>query len=184
MTDEKIIELYFMRDESAVLETKNSYDSKLKGLATKIVKSKEDGEECVSDTYLKAWNTIPPQKPVYFFAYLAKICRFICFGKLDYANAKKRSAEIVELSDELMMCIPSRLSDTTLSEELLKTALNSFLATLPTEKRLIFLRRFWFSDSISQIAKRYKLSESKVKTSLFRTKKLLKNHLEKEGVQI
>ncbi len=184
MNDNEIINLYFQRDENAITETKKKYDTKMKGLSFKILKNNEDMEECVSDTYLKAWITIPPQKPIYFYAYLAKICRFLCFGKLDYNNAQKRNAEIITLSDELLECIPSNLSESQIDEQILKNILECFLESLSQEKRLIFMRRYWFSDSISEISKRYHISESKVKTSLYRTRSELKIYLQKEGITI
>lgn len=184
MNDNEIISLYFSRDEDAIRQTKMKYESKLSGLSFKILKNSEDSEECVSDTYWKAWDTIPPQKPVFFFAYLAKICRSLCFGKLDYDKAKKRKAEVVTLSDELLECIPSDLSDGILSEQESKDILDRFLNSLSEEKRIIFMRRYWFSDSISSIATRLHISESKVKTTLLRVREKLKDHLEKEGVSL
>lgn len=184
MSDDEIIALYFSRDENAIKQTKTKYGGKLSGLSFKILKNSEDSEECVSDTYLKAWNTIPPQKPIFLFAYLAKICRFICFGKLDYGKAQKRNAQVVTLSDELLDCIPSSLTETLLSEQALKDILESFLRGLSEEKRLIFMRRYWFADSISEISTRLNISESKVKTTLLRTREKLKIHLNKEGINI
>ena len=183
MNDNEIINLYLDRDERAIKETKTSYQSKLNGLSYKILKNREDSEECVSDTYLKAWNTIPPQKPTYFFAYLAKICRFICFGKLDYAKAKKRNAEIIWLSDELSNCIPSKLSEVEVEENHLSEILNTFLKTLSYDEKLIFMRRYWFFDTIKEISHDFDFKESKVKTSLFRTRQKLKMYLENGGLK-
>ncbi|MEG0914082.1 MAG: RNA polymerase sigma factor [Oscillospiraceae bacterium] len=184
MNDNEIIALYFGRDENAINQTAIKYGSKLSGLSYKILKSSEDSEECVNDTYLKAWNTMPPQKPAFLFAYLAKICRFLCFGRIDYYKAQKRKAQFVALSDELLQCIPSNLTETIPSEQALKGALESFLKGLSEEKRLIFMRRYWFFDSISEIATSLHISESKVKSTLFRTREKLKNYLKKEGVNI
>ncbi len=184
MNDIDIIELYFKRDENAITQTKSKYQHKLSGLAFKIVQNSEDCEECVSYTYLKAWDTIPPQKPSFLFAYLAKICRFICFGRFDYNNAKKRSGETIALTDELLECIPSDLSQINIESQMLKEVLENFLDALSEEKRLIFMRRYWFFESVTEIAKRFNISESKVKTSLFRTRAKLKLHLEKEGINV
>lgn len=112
MDDNKIIELYFARDENAIKETAYTYGKKLDYLAFGILKNTDDANECVNDTYLKTWNAIPPQRPTYLYAFIAKICRYLCFGRLDYKNAQKRSFEIVILSDELMCCIPDKLSET------------------------------------------------------------------------
>lgn len=184
MQDSEIIALYFGRNENAIEETKAKYGCALNGLAFKILKNNEDSEECVNDTYLKAWETIPPQKPAHFFAYLAKICRFICFGRLDYNKAQKRNAEVVTLSEELLACIPSGLSEVSIDEELLKELLERFLKSLPKEKRLIFMLRYWFAESVEEIAERFSISQSKVKTTLFRLRGQLKTHLNNEGVNI
>jgi len=181
MNDSEIINLYIKRDENAITETKFRYGSKLCGLSFKVLKNSEDTEECVNDTYLKAWNTIPPQIPTYFFAYLAKICRFICFGKLDYSKAQKRNAEIVTLSDELANSIPYTLSELEVEENYLGEVLTNFLNSLSFDDRFIFMRRYWFFDSIKEICNDFNYKESRVKTSLFRTREKLKKHLESEG---
>ena len=146
--------------------------------------NKEECEECINDTYLKAWNTIPPQKPKFLFAYLAKTCRFICFGKFDYNNAKKRKGETISLTDELLECIPNSLNESSIESNILKEVLENFLDGLSKEKRLIFMRRYWFFESIEEIANRFNISEGKVKTSLYRTRTKLKLYLEKEGISV
>ncbi len=181
MTDEQIIQLYFERNEQALEETKNSYGKRLFALAKRILRNNEDSEECVLDTYLQAWNSIPPTKPKYFFAYLAKICRHNAFGKLDYAKAQKRSGITIELSHELLECIPGKLTEITLEEKELGRLINIFLAGLPQETRILFVKRYWFGDSIKEISRAYQIGESKVKTSLHRTRKKLRDYLEKEG---
>lgn len=182
MDDNKIIELYFLRDEAAIRETANVYGKKLEGLSFRILKDEGDAGECVNDTYLKTWDSIPPQKPTYFYAYIAKICRYLCFGRLDYRNAQKRNCEVVTLSDELMSCIPDKLYDIELERKAIGEILTAFLYMLSEENRLIFMRRYWFCATISEVAEYYKISESKVKTSLHRTRKKLKTYLEKEGI--
>ena len=144
---------------------------------------REDAEESVSDTYLKAWETIPPTRPVFFYAYLAKICRFLSMGKLDWNNAAKRKAEVVTLSDELACCIPDVSREQQLQSQELGALLNDFLATLSDENRRIFLRRYWYGESIGEIAQRFRLGESNVKTKLMRTRNALWAFLEKEGVK-
>lgn len=115
-----------------------------------ILNSHLDAEESVNDTLLETWNTIPPKKPNYFFAHIAKICRYIAFGKVDWKNAKKRSAELVALTDEMEMCIPDPSSkiDEERSGEEIGRLINQFLSGLSEEKRLIFMRRYWYTDSI------------------------------------
>ena len=181
MEDGQIIELYFQRSEEAIRQTEAAHGHKLYTLSYRILKNREDAEESVSDTYLKAWETIPPTRPTYFYAYLAKICRFICFGKLDWQNAAKRKAEIVELTAEMEMCIPDLSQQRQMEAQALGELINEFLGTLNEESRRIFLRRYWFADSIGEIAQRFGLSESKVKTRLFRARKELCGFLQKEG---
>lgn len=184
MDDANIIELYWARDPDAIAQTQRTYGRKLQNLAQNIVRNREDAEECAADTYLKTWETIPPQRPNYLFAYLAKICRRFAFGRLDWRNAAKRKAEIVSLTEEMALCIPDTRRDADLEDKEISRAMNAFLAELPTESRLIFLRRYWFCDSIAEIAARYRISESKVKTRLHRLRNQLRTHLEKEGITI
>ena len=181
MEDAKIIDLYFARSEDAICQTDAAYGRKLFCLADRILQDAQDSEESVSDTYMKAWETIPPTRPTHFYAYLAKICRFICFGKLDWQNAAKRKAEIVELTAEMELCIPDSRQQLEAERRELGEVLNEFLGTLNQESRKIFMRRYWYADSIAEIAQRYGLGESKVKTRLFRARNDLRSFLEKEG---
>ena len=181
MEDGQIIDLYFQRSEEAIRETEAAHGHKLYTLSYRILLNREYAEESVSDTYLKAWESIPPTRPTYFYAYLAKICRFISFGKLDWKNAAKRKAEVVELTAEMELCIPDLSRQRQLESQELGELLNAFLGTLNEETRKIFMRRYWYADSIAEIAQRYHLSESKVKTQLFRTRNALRVFLEKEG---
>lgn len=184
MNDEKIIELFLARDEKAITETEANYGVKLRCIATKILHNEEDAKESVNDTYLKAWNTIPPEKPRYFFAYLAKICRHCAFGKLDWKHAKKRKATIVELTSEIECCIPDNRADMDIDRNKIGKLLNCFLDDLPYENRMIFMRRYWYGDSIQEISMRYGFGESKVKTQLHRTRKKLHAFLESEEVYL
>lgn len=184
MEDEQIVSLYWNREEQAIRETEIKYGAKLSALAYRIVNTFEDSQECVSDTYLAAWNSIPPQRPEFLYAYLAKICRNLCLGRLDWLNAAKRKAEVVTLTREMELCIPDRSQDRHLEGKELGAVLNRFLGTISRENRLIFLRRYWFADSIEDIAKRYHFSQSKVKTSLHRTRSKLSAFLEQEGIQV
>lgn len=184
MEDQKILELYWQRDERAISETDAAHGKKLQTLSYRILSSHEDAQECVSDTYMKAWQTIPPQRPTYFFAYLAKICRFLSFGRLDWLNAAKRKAEMVQLTAEMELCIPDRAVQDRMESKHLGELLNSFLATLTRDNRVIFLRRYWYADSVAEIADRYGMSESKVKTQLHRTRCKLREFLQKEGIEV
>lgn len=184
MEDEEIIGLYFARSEDAIRQTDAVYGRRLFCLADRILGDARDSEESVSDTYMTTWETIPPRKPNYFYAYLAKICRHSALGKLDRRTAAKRKAEVVCLTEEMARCIPDRRKEDELTDRALGALMNTFLARLPRESRLIFLRRYWFCDTVAEIAGRYGISESKVKTRLYRTRKQLADYLAKEGIQV
>ena len=180
MDDKSIIELYFRRDENALRQTKELYGERLRALAYRILQSREDAEECENDTYMKAWASIPPQKPQHFFAYLAKICRNTALNMAEKQKAEKRSAVIVELSDELSECLPDKRSFEDTAEQELGEIISEFLKTLSKENRIIFVRRYFLSETISDISKALGISESKVKSSLFRTRNKLRDYLSKE----
>ena len=183
MEDTQIIDLFFSRDQQAIQQTEKKYGRLCYHIAWNILSSREDAEESVSDTYMKAWENIPPTKPTFFYAYLAKICRFLAMGKLDWNNAAKRKAEVVELSDEMENCIPDLSRETQIQSQELGALLNEFLGTLSPENRQIFMRRYWYAESISEIAQRFHLGESNVKTKLMRTRNALRSFLEKEGIR-
>lgn len=162
LDDNKIVELYLSRDETAIKQTFENYGTRIRSLANNIVKDLQTAEECENDTYLEAWRTIPPHEPrTYLFAFLARITRHISLNICRDKNRLKRSAFICELSTEMEQCIPSP-DDTEcrIDDIILKDAINNFLATLDEEKRNIFLRRYWFLDSIADISKRYAISEN------------------------
>ena len=186
MEDQEIVQLFWEHSEAAIKETEIKYGARLHQLAMKILNSRLDAEESVNDTFLETWNTIPPKKPDYFFAYIAKICRYLSFGKLDWKNAKKRSAELVALTNEMELCIPDPASeiDEGRTGEEIGQLINKFLSGLSEEKRLIFMRRYWYTDSVRSISERYGIGESKVKTTLFRARNELKEFLRKEGVTV
>ena len=184
MEDSKILELFFARNEDAIRHTDDTYGRRLFALAERIVKNDQDAEESVSDTYLRAWDTIPPQKPRYFFAYLAKICRNFALKKLDWKKAAKRNAEVVALTEEMEMCIPDQSRDREMEGRELGVLLDRFLRTLTPENQMVFLRRYWYVDTIAEIAVRYGISESAVQMRLNRTRAKLCTYLEKEGIQV
>lgn len=184
MEDSKILDLFFTRNEDAIRYTDDTYGRRLHHLAQNIVKNEQDAQESVSDTYLKAWDTIPPQRPQYFFAYLAKICRNFALKKLDWKNAAKRNAEVVSLSEEMESCIPDKALDRELEAIELSMVLDRFLRTLTPENQMVFLRRYWYADTIAQIAARYGISESAVLMRLNRTRAKLCAYLKKEGINV
>lgn len=182
MEDEKILALYFARDEEAIRQTQACYGGRLTVLAQNILRSREDAEESVNDTYLTAWQTIPPKKPNFFLAYLSKICRNFAFGKLDWQQAAKRRAEVVTLSQEMEQCIPDKAREAELESREIARAVNDFLRGLTPENRGLFLRRYWYCDTIEEIAQRYGMGQSKVKMRLKRIRQQLAIHLEQEGI--
>lgn len=182
MEDKEIIDLYWERNSYAITMTQKKYGGKLHHIAENIVYIHEDAEECVNDTYLGAWNSMPPKRPDYLFAYLAKICRNLCCNCIDKKTAKKRKADLVELTRELELCIPNPQEERRQEAEEIGVALSEFLRKLPVEKRLVFMRRYWFADSVKAIARRYHMSESKIKTMLFRVRNELRVYLESEGI--
>lgn len=184
MEDSKIIELFFARNEDAIKHTDDTYGRRLYHLADNIVRNGQDAEESVSDTYMKAWETIPPHSPNYFFAYIAKICRHFALDKLDWNNAEKRNAEVVSLTQEMELCIPDTERERELAGKELGMILDAFLRTLTPENRVVFMRRYWYVDTIAEIAARYGISESAVQMRLNRTRAKLCTYLEKEGVRV
>ena len=182
MTDSQIIALFWDRNEDAIRETDRAYGRRLHVLSDRILRNEQDAQESVSDTYLKTWETIPPQRPAYFFAYLAKLCRNFSLARLQWRSAAKRSAQVVELTREMAECIPDDSQERKLEGEELGQLLNEFLDSLSSENRLIFLRRYWYADPVREIAERYQISESKIKTQLHRTRKKLQQFLEGEGI--
>lgn len=184
MEDEKIIELFFARNEAAIRETDAAYGRKLHTLAKRILLSREDAEESVSDTYLETWKSIPPRHPQYFFAFLASICRHMSLNKLDWRLAEKRRADVVTLTEEMEACIPDASQERAMAGKELGRTLDAFLAGLPKDSRLIFLRRYWYMDPIAEIARRYGMTESKVKMQLVRTKEKLRTFLEQEEIRV
>ena len=184
MDDSKIIELFFARNEDAIKHTDDAYGRRLFHLADNIVHNDQDAEESVNDTYMKAWDTIPPQRPEHFFAYIAKICRNFALKRIDWQKAKKRNAEVVTLTQEMENCIPDTYCDMEADERELGRVLDAFLRTLTPENQMVFLRRYWYVDTIAEIAVRYGISESAVQMRLNRTRSKLAMYLAKEGIKV
>ncbi|MEG2396331.1 MAG: sigma-70 family RNA polymerase sigma factor [Oscillospiraceae bacterium] len=185
MNDEEIIDLYFIRSENAISETKEKFGSYCHSIAMNILSNKSDSEECENDTYLALWNSIPPTRPNKLSTFIARLTRNIALSKYDYNKAKKRNSEFDFILSELEEMVSSKETVETAFEcEQLKNEITKFLRTISYENRNIFLRRYWFSDSIRDISVRFNMSESKVKSSLFRTRNKLKLHLLKEGINL
>lgn len=183
MEDTQIVQLYLQRNESAIACTAAQYGPKLRSISFGIVQDRETAEECENDTYLQAWNTIPPNAPHnYLFAYLVRIIRHISIDRCRYQQRLCRNAYIQELSAELQCCVPSPEDTESRMEAIaLGQTISAFLRQQPETARNVFLRRYWFTDSIPDISHRFGISQSKVKSMLFRSRNTLRKHLEKEG---
>lgn len=186
MEDLKIIELFWERSEDAIAETQRKYQRYCHSIAYAILASDEDAEECVNDTYVRAWDSIPPNRPNRLEVFLGKITRHLAFDRYRKSTTKRRSHSAVSTAlDELEECIPALAYPTDMADEIaLRDALNSFLCSLPEESMNIFTRRYWYTYSIADIAKEYGIGESKVKIRLHRMRIELKKYLEKEGIVI
>ena len=186
MDDSKIVDLYLSRDESAISQTSQKYGLKLRRIANRILNNMESAEECENDTYLETWNRIPPHDPRnYFFAFLGKIARHLAIDECRKKSSKKRYALFCELTKEMEECLPGdNNAEETTDLEALERTINAFLKTCSEEQRNLFVRRYWYFDSIPEISQRFGYSQSKVKTTLFRLREGLKQHLEKEGYTI
>lgn len=184
MDDKPILDLYWARSENAISETANKYGRYCHYIAFNILGSNEDSEECVNDTYLKAWETIPPRRPDRLSAFLGKITRNLSLDRYKYYTANKRGhGQVSVVLDELLECVPQIGSEERMVDDLVLTeALNRFLASLQAEARNIFMRRYWYLSSVKEIAADFHISESKVKMSLSRSLNKLKTLLEKEGI--
>ena len=186
MDDSKIIGLYFDRNEDAIVHTRDKYGDRLFSVSRGIVGCDETARECENDTYMQAWRSIPPKAPYeYFYAYLVRIVRNISLNRAREKSSLKRGAVICELSEEMEECIPSEFNtEKRLADKELGEAINSFLASLDAQKRKIFVRRYFFCDSVADISVRYGVTQAKVKTVLFRCRKELKKQLEGKGFSI
>ena len=182
MTDFEIVALYWQRSEEAIACTIQKYGRYLLRLAANILRIHEEAEECVNETYLSAWNQLPPDRPERLLPYLGRITRCLALNRYDYLNAQKRSADFTLQLSELEDCLPSPDSaEQQYESSELAAAISAFLRTQSEEDRNLFVRRYWYSDSIRQIAERYGLRENTVKSKLLRIRRRLKCNLEKEG---
>lgn len=186
MEDREIITLYFRRDERAIRETQDKYGRALGGIARNILGSPEDAEECVNDCCFACWNAVPPKDPsAYFYAFLAKITRSLSIDRIRERSAEKRSAQFVELTDELLSCIPCGESvEREIEDNEFAALLNRFLKALPEVKRTVFVKRYFYMDPVKQIAADLGMSESRVKMMLLRTREELKEKFTEEGYTV
>ena len=182
MEDTEIVDLFLARDEEAIVMTEEKYGRSLRKLISSVLDD-EACKECENDVYLRAWNLIPPNEPRgHLFAFLGKIARNLAIDEWRRMNAQKRKTTMIELSEELQECMPDKHSveGEILADEL-KKVINSFLSTRKQEERRIFLRRYWYFDTVPEISQRYGHTQGKVKSVLHRMRGELKDFLEKEG---
>ena len=184
MDDLQIIELYFARDEHAIKETDRKYGKTCFRVAYNLLSNNEDSEECVNDTYLTVWNKIPPTRPNNFSAFICKITRNLSLKRLEISNAMKRSADAVISLSEIEATMPDNHIAPDIEDEELGKLISAFLWSEKELDRNVFLRKYWFFDSISDIAERYSMNENSVKSMLFRSRNRLREFLKKEGIEV
>lgn len=185
MEDEIIIQLFNMRSELAILKTSEKYGPYLMKVCINVLNSREEAEECTNDTYLTAWNQIPPDSPRRFLPYLGKIAKYIALNRYDYLTAGKRNRHFDVVLVELEDCLSDKVNtEDQVMEKELSDKISGYLRTLDKQTRMIFIRRYWYVDKISEIAKLFNISKSNTKVILHRTRKNLKVYLEKEGYKI
>jgi RNA polymerase sigma-70 factor (ECF subfamily) len=183
MTDEQIIALYFARDEQAIVETANAHGAYCFGVAMRILRSHLDSEECVNDTWLKAWNSIPPQNPPSLKVYLGRLVRHLSIDRLRTNTRRKRNREYEVALDELVNCaLPEETDESDMAA--LTAALNEFLEGLNTVDRRLFVGRYWHFYPITALAETYGLTADNTSVRLHRMREKLKNHLTERGFTI
>ena len=184
MDDLQIIELYFQRDEQAVRETDAKYGRLCHRIAYNILGSREDSEECVNDAYMGIWNAIPPARPSNFTAFVCRITRNLSLKRLEFLTREKRSRDVLVSLEELEEVLPDDRIPQDAGEEELGRLISDFLRTQKEEARNVFIRKYYFFDSVGEIAERYSFTESKVKNMLLHTRNKLKAYLIKEGFEV
>ena len=182
MEDARIVELYWARSERAIDETSAKYGKYCYAIAYNILANAEDADESVNDTYLAAWNSIPPHRPAILSTFLGKIARRISIDKWRARSAEKRGGgELALALDELSECVPSDTNVEQIVEaEELGKAIDRFVMALPIMERRVFICRYWYLDPVASICQQFGFSQSKVKVMLHRTRKSLRSYLEKE----
>ena len=185
MQDEEIVKLYWDRDESALTETEHKYQNYLMKIAVNILYNNEDGCEAVNDTYLKAWNAMPPHKPTVLSLFLGRITRQLSIDKWRGKTREKRGGSEYALSlDELSDCVGGADTEESFEMSELSKVIGTYLRSLSEEKRNVFVWRYYFCEPIKEISERRGISEAKIKSMLHRIRAGLKEHLEKEGFAV
>ena len=183
MEDERIVALYWERSEEAIRQTQSKYDNYCMGIAGRILSNHEDARECVNDTYLAAWDAIPPQRPAVLSTFLGKLTRRISIDRWRALTADKRGGSAVTVAlEELEACIPGGTDPVKEVEaKELARAISGFLRTLPYIQRKVFLMRYFEMADLPQIQEEFQISNSKAKSMIHRTRKKLKTYLQEEG---
>ena len=181
--DKTIVALYWERSEAAIEHSQQKYGKYCYRIADNILHNHEDDEECVNDTWVRAWNAMPPERPTLLQAFLGKITRNLALDRYTHDRAVKRGAEIDDVAEEFWQCVPSD-EPSIADQSALHAAINAFLATLPDRTRIVFLQRYWYMCGIEQIAAETGLSPANVKVILHRTRRSFKEYLEKEEFDI
>lgn len=185
MDDHEIIELYWQRREEAIQETSLKYGRLCTHIARNILSSREDCEECVNDTYFAVWNAIPQERPSRFSSFVSRIARNLALKKYEYISAAKRNPAAVTSLEELDDCVSGKESmESALEAKRVERAIDQFLRRQGEEKRTIFIRRYWYFDSIEAICQCTGYSQSKIKSILFEMRRKLRKHLESEGIDV
>ena len=183
MEDHAIIDLYWSRDPEAIRRTGEKYGNYCRTIARNILPDRRDAEECVNDTWLGAWNAMPEARPSLLAPFLGKITRNLAFDRWRAGRTEKRGGgELPLVLDELVECVSPADTLQALEAAELEEAVNRFLRALPERECNIFLRRYWFTEPMADIARRYGMRETTVRTSLFRSREKLRRYLEKEGL--
>lgn len=185
MDDKKIIDLFYERSEQAIVELSDKYGPVCASVANNILNNRQDTEECVNDAYLGVWNTIPPQNPNPLLSYVCRIVRNLAVKRYHANTAAKRNSHYDVALDELENCFPASSSvEEEFDAEVTARYIDEFLASLDKENRILFVRRYYYSDSIAELAKRFHTSNHNVSVRLSRTRGKLKKYLTKEGVSV
>ena len=182
MEDKEIIRLLFLRSENALSELAKKYEAQCRRISFNILNDSRDVEECVNDAYLGVWNTIPPKEPDPLSAYVFKIVKNLSLNKYRYKSAKKRNSQYEISLNELEECIPDKNTFGNSSDDELNAVIKQFLGDLDQKSRIMFMKRYWFAESMDDIAREFHLSHNALKVKLFRLRKRLKKCLEKEGI--
>ena len=185
MDDQRIVEYYFERDEQALTLTAQKYGALCHSVAMNILANREDSEECVNDTYLQAWNAIPPERPTLLGAYLCRITRNLAINRYRADRRDKRGGGQAAVAiEELNECLADAESTSVCDEIALRDAVNGFIRRLSDPARTVFVQRYWYVRPVADIAEELGMSESRVKMILHRTRSRLREHLNKEGIRI